>query len=695
MGDVKAADYHEIAKPASPRISPDGETVAFVRTVPRDEESDEATIYTVPIDGGEPQRFTLAEGADADPRWSPEGDRLAFTSTRGADDDRQQLWVVPTGGGEAHQVTNVVGGVSSIAWSPDGERIAFVQQVSAADREEGRDMAVPDEYEPADHPDPRVIDRTVYRSMQRYFDGRRSHVYVVDADTTAGAEEPAIDRLTEGDADFGAPEWGDDETLYFTESIGEDPDDSLDLAIHAHDTATAEQERVHTTSGWTTELAATEDGRIAFTYVDPDRASLQQPEVHVFDGATSAATSLSADLDRGVGYDATPHWGPDAKTVYFTTGDEGEVAVWHAPGDASGAPRRLLRQGTISGLHVGGPRGAGPEDVVAVVSMSEWDHPGDIFAYQAGRDALTRLTELNGSYLSERTVAEPEELRFESGQGEVHGWVLTPPDFDEHVAYPLVVEVHGGPHSMWTTSGTMWLEFQTLAARGYVVFWSNPRGSAGYGREHLQASERDWGDVTLTDVLAGVETITARPYVDAETVFLTGGSFGGFMTGWAVGDTDRFTAAVAQRGVYDLTGFYGSTDGAYKLVEGDFDTVPWEEADWLWEQSPSGHAHAVETPTLIIHAEDDTRTPICTAELFHRILRKHGVETRFVRYPREGHELSRSGEPAHVVDRIERIARWFDGYSPHHDVPKALERPEGAGLSSAADEDASNDNTDP
>jgi dipeptidyl aminopeptidase/acylaminoacyl peptidase len=212
----------------------------------------------------------------------------------------------------------------------------------------------------------------------------------------------------------------------------------------------------------------------------------------------------------------------------------------------------------------------------------------------------------------------------------------------------------------------------------------------------MQAIERDWGAVTLSDVMAGVETVADRPSVDETNAFLTGGSFGGFMTAWAVGQTDYFRAAVSQRGVYDLTGFYGSTDAAYKLVEGDFDTAPSEEPEWLWEQSPTGHADAVDTPTLLIHSEDDTRTPVCTAELYHRLLRKNGVETRFVRYPREGHELSRSGEPGHVVDRIERIVRWFDGYSEHHDAPRALDRPDDEGLSAAdgdSDEEAGEDGT--
>jgi Dipeptidyl aminopeptidases/acylaminoacyl-peptidases len=203
----------------------------------------------------------------------------------------------------------------------------------------------------------------------------------------------------------------------------------------------------------------------------------------------------------------------------------------------------------------------------------------------------------------------------------------------------------------------------------------------------MRAIERDWGTVTLTDVLAGVEQVTSRPYVDETNVFLTGGSFGGFLTAWAVGQTDRFEAAVAQRGVYDLTGFYGSTDGAYKLVEGDYDTTPTEEPGFLWEQSPVAHADEVETPTLIVHADRDYRTPANTAELFYRVLRKHGVDTRMVRYPREGHELSRSGEPDHVVDRIERILRWFDGYSDHHEAGRALDRPAGAGLTGGEGDD--------
>ncbi|EMA60256.1 S9 family peptidase [Halorubrum lipolyticum] len=693
MERVTATDYHDIAKPADPRLSPDGDRVAFLRREPVDDETTESTVSLADLadrDGGAPRRLTLAEGTDAEPRWSPSGDRIAFTSTRGAADDRQQLWVLPLAGGEARRLTDAVGGVSEIAWSPDGERLAFVQSVTADDRETDRDLSVPEGYEPDDHPDPRVVDRTVYRTGQRYVDGRRSHVYVVDADApvdgaTGGDPAAGVERVTDGDADFGAPEWGDAETLYFTERVGDDPDDSVEIAIRARDFETGETERVHATTGWDAALAATDDGRVAFTHAEPERVSMRQTDLRVLDRESGAVTDLTADLDRGVGRAVAPQWGPDDATLYFATPDEGATALWHVPGDGSETPERLCRPGAVSGGTVGGDAGAGPEEVTVAFAASEWDHPGDAFVYDAGTGETTRVTELNADYLTEREIGEPEEVRFESDGTEIQGWVLTPPEFDPgdgaENQFPLAVEIHGGPHAMWSTAGTMWHEFQTLAARGYVVFWSNPRGSTGYGEAFMQAIERDWGAVTLTDVMAGVETVAERPYVDETNAFVTGGSFGGFMTAWTVGQTDYFRAAVSQRGVYDLTGFYGSTDAAYKLVEGDFDTVPSEEPGWLWAQSPTGHAHEVDTPTLLVHSEDDTRTPICTAELYHRILRKNGVDTRFVRYPREGHELSRSGEPAHVVDRIERIARWFDGYSEHHDAPRALDRPDEEGLS--------------
>ena len=684
MQPVTAADHYDIATPADPRLSPDGERVAFLRRQPIDERSSESTVYVVDVDGGAPRRLTLPGGTAAEPRWSPSGDRIAFTATRGAD-DRRQLWVLPTDGGEARRVTDVVGDVSAIAWAPDGDRIAFVQSVTEADRAADRDLSVPEGYEPDDRPDPRVIERTVYRSGGAFFDGRRSGVYLVDAAATVdGAradDEPTVDRVTGPDADFGGPAFGDDGTLYYWASVGADPDDEDLVAIHALDPNAGVPERIHTTTSWRPPIAATADGRVAFTHIDPDRASLRQTDLHVLDRESGTATDVTAGIDRGVGAGTVPQWGPDEETLYFATPDEGATALWHVPGDGAVAPKRLLREGTVSGVTVGGEPGTRPDEVRLAIARSEWDHPGDVFVHEAG--ATTRLTRLNESYLADRPVRKPEELWVESERGPVHGWMLSPPgaDADDGVdTSPLVVQIHGGPHTMWSAAGSTWHEFRTLAARGYVVLWLNPAGSAGYGAAHWEAVDGNWGETIMRDVLAGVDRVTDRASVDGSNAFLTGGSVGGFVAAWTVGHTDRFRAAVTQRGIYDLAGMYGSTDGAYKLIEGDLDADPATDAAWLADRSPAAHVESVDTPTLLMHAEDDTRTPIHTAELYYRLLRKQGVETRLVRYPREGHGLSRTGEPGHVVDRIERIARWFDGYSDHHDVPTALDRPDGAGL---------------
>ncbi|WP_049969181.1 S9 family peptidase [Haladaptatus cibarius] len=666
METIHANEYHDIVKASDPQVAPDGERVAFVRSVPEDGEGYESTIHVVPLGGGEPTQFTISEGVDSSPRWSPSGDRLAFVSTRGADDDRPQLWVLPTAGGEARQVTDVAGGVSQLAWSPDGTRIAFVQQSTEDDREKERDISLNgEEYEP-ETPDPRVIDRKVYRAGQRYFDGKRSHVYTADLD------DDSVSRLTDGDFDFSGPEWGDETTLYYGVKREGDPDDNIIVDIVAYDTDSGEEETLFQTSGWGASMAATEDGRIAYVYSPEENATLRQSEIKLFDRATEETVTLTESLDRTLSN--PPQWDADEERVYFGTPDEGDYVIWRVAGDGSDEPQQVVGEGHITDFSVGA-------DAIAY-AKSEWDHPGDVFVSTPGGAETHRLTRLNAEYLDERAVGQPEELWFESDDGtEVQGWVLTPPDFDSDEQYPLVVEIHGGPHSMWSTTGTMWHEFQTLAAQGYVVFWSNPRGSTGYGEEHMAAIERGWGTVDYDDVMAGTDAIAEREYVDTDNMFVTGGSYGGYLTSWIIGQTDRFKGAVTQRGVYELNSFYGSTD-AFKLIEWDFDTTPWEEPEFLWERSPMAHVQNVTTPTLVVHSDNDFRVPVNNAEMLYLLLKKNDVETRLVRYPREGHELSRSGEPGHVVDRLERIVRWFDGYSDYHEVPTALERGDD-GLSAA------------
>ncbi len=691
-----AADYADLVRVGSPAVSPDGSTVAYVLRRPRGDTTTDASVFVVPASGGDPRRFTVSDGVDATPTFSPSGDRLAFTSTRG-DDDRAQLSVLPTDGGEARPVTNVPGGVQHIEWSPDGTRLAFVSESTADERERGVDCDAAD-YE-RETPDPRVVDRLVYRRAAAYLDGTRRHVYVVDVDTegddAADGHSHEVARLTDGDRDHTAPTWGDDETLYYAVSRrrdGGDPDDAIEFELVAHDVSRVDGADAdddgdepdhddpvrHVTWGesWTPTLAATDDGRVAYLHTPTDDGPPVHADVVVVTCATGEETVVTADLDRTVLPDRGFSWDPAFESFYAVTPDEGDFVVRRfriGEGESGESIESVehevvLGEGAVDGLAVGADS--------VVVTKSAADHPGDAFAVDAS-GSERRLTAVNTDFLSSRTLAVPEEVWFESDAGPVQGWLLLPPEGtrsgDDREQVPLVVEIHGGPHAMWSTSGTMWHEFQTLAARGYAVFWCNPRGSLGYGEAFTKAIQRDWGAVTARDVLAGVDAVCEREEIDESHLFLTGGSFGGYMTAWLVGHDDRFRAAVAQRGVYDLTSFYGSSD-AFKLVEWDFETTPSDDAAFLWEHSPVSAAHEVTTPTLVLHATEDFRVPVNNAELLYLLLKKGGVDTRLVRYPREGHELSRSGEPAHVVDRLERIARWFDGYSDYHDVPRALDR---------------------
>ncbi|MFB6111703.1 MAG: prolyl oligopeptidase family serine peptidase [Halobacteriaceae archaeon] len=680
MDRIASRDYHDIASVGDPQLHPDGDRVAFVRSEPDGSDEYESTIYIAPLGGGEARRFTAAEGADSQPRWSPNGSRLAFVSAdRGEEEPSAQLWIMPTDGGEAERVTDVVGGVSNITWSPDGSKIAFTQSVRAAEREEGYDLETDEEYE-REEPDPRLIDRLVYRQGQSYRDGAHSHVYVYDVETgSVEGVTPGIDEDADLEYDYTGPTFSDSGTLHYAVCRAPDPDDSYEYDVDAYDLAAEEAETLFTTTGWPI-VRAHESGAIAYAYRPEDRATMRQTQLKVYDPETDEHVTPTAALDRTIN---GVEWAPDGDSLFVLTPDEGGVVVRRLPLEEAAEDDVVLGGGRhVTGLDVG-------EDAIAV-AQSEWDHPGDIFAATPAGEEEVRLTRVNDEYLAEKAVAEPEEIRFDSEGAEgLQGWLLTPPDFDPEEEYPLIVEIHGGPHVMWTTSGTMWHEWQSLAAAGYCVFWSNPRGSTGYGEEHTMAIYRDWGDVTLTDVMAGVETVTDRPYIDEDDAFVTGGSFGGYMVGWTVGQTDFFKGACAQRGVYDFASFYGSTD-AFKLIEGDYGATPWEEPGFLWEQSPVANAGDVETPTLVVHSEYDFRVPVNNGEMFYLFLKKNDVDTRLVRYPREGHELSRSGEPDHVVDRLERIRRWFDGYSDHKDVPPALEREPEEGLD-LGDEDEDGD----
>lgn len=642
---VEASDYHDIVTASSPSLSPDGETVAFVHQQPETDESYAETIFTVSLTEESVRRYTLSTHVDSEPRWSPSGSSLAFVSDRSGG---KEVWVMPTDGGEARQVTDVVGAVSNIRWSPDGTSLAFVQATTEAERTDGHDCAHDPEYE-RETDDPLVTRRFVYREHGEYRQGRRRHVYTVDVD------DGTVTRVTNGDYDFENPSWGGETTLYYTVKRTGNPEDTLTHDIVRYDLSDGDAETVCQTTGWLPTYDVDDEGRIAYRHsVDNEPGpSMYKTNLKVYDPDTGETTTPTQGFDRRIYRDCTPQWGPDG-SVYFLYPDRGEVNIGRVDPETTSPETVLTTGGHIHEMDV--------TSQGIALTQSDWAYPSDVFVADFD-GAIDRLTNLNDSYLEARSIAEPEEHWFESDDGtQIQGWILTPPSearTNVEGSPPLIVEIHGGPSIMWSTSGTMWHEFQLLAAAGYTLFWCNPRGSTGYGEEHSLAIAEDWGRIDFTDIVSGVESVVERDDV-GDRQFVTGGSYGGFMTAWAITHTDRFDAAVAQRGVYDQMAQFAGTD-TYHSPERQLG-LPWKDPETYLDASPTAHVEGVTTPTLLVHSERDYRVPIHNADTLYRYLKKVGVEVELVRYPREGHELSRSGEPKHVVDRLERIRGWFDSH---------------------------------
>ena len=260
-------------------------------------------------------------------------------------------------------------------------------------------------------------------------------------------------------------------------------------------------------------------------------------------------------------------------------------------------------------------------------------------------------------------MQDVHELRFESPNGQIQGWYLLPLNYEKGERYPLALNIHGGPHVAWGFSTkSMWHEWQFHAARGYAVFYCNPSGSGGYGEAFMRKLHAAWGPVAMTDIMAGVDALLELGIADGKRMAITGGSFGGYMTAWIITHTSRFKAAVSQRGVYNITSFYGTSDVPL-LMSNEFDAEPWEDHDVYWDNSPLKYAADIKTPLLLIHSENDFRVPIEQAEqLFAWVRRATDTPIRMLRYPREGHELSRSGEPGHRISRLNEMIEWFDRY---------------------------------
>ncbi|MBA2301688.1 MAG: S9 family peptidase [Acidobacteria bacterium] len=671
---------------ADPQISPDGSQVAFVR-VDANEKADsyDTSIWIAGTAGKEPARRLTGGTRDITPRWSPDGGRLAFVRTEEKDGKIQpaQIHVMSMAGGEARAVTDIPRGAGAPAWSPDGTVIAFSSSARADDLAVKSDKEKADEKNPAKaerKSDVRVITRAVYRANGvpgfGYVDpDRPAHLWTVDiggpSTTAAALSKPK--PVTTGEFGAGNHSWSPDGAqLYFVADRRSEPYYLPgDSDLYAVDRNGGEPRRVVSIDGGIGAYTVAPDGkRIAFfgTLNGTPERSYSQSDLWVVDTPGATPRNLTADYDfdadGGIGGDqraprgahpSRPVWDRDSRSIFIRVGVQGNADLVRVDGSSG----RVMPPPAKKNQDVMSFTADRDGDTFALV-ISTPTRVGDLFV--ADGDAEPRkLTTFNDDLFNQLTLTEPEEIWYSSFDGrKIQGWILKPPSFDAARKYPLVVQIHGGPHSAYGNTFTH--EFLWMAAKGYVVLYTNPRGSSNYGQDFGNIIQFAYPGDDYKDIMAGVDEVVKKGYVDPNRMGVTGGSGGGLLTNWTVTQTNRFKAAVSQRDISDWSNFWYTAD--FTLFRQTwFRKPPFQDPADFARRSPITYVEKIQTPLMFILGDEDWRTPPAAGgEDLFRALKFLKRETVMVRFPNENHELSRSGKPWHRIERLQHIVGWFDRF---------------------------------
>ncbi|MDP6823253.1 MAG: S9 family peptidase [Dehalococcoidia bacterium] len=635
---------------SAPSLSPDGQRLAFARsTISAETHETDSRVMVKDSAGGEASRFTSGPG-DSFPKWSPGGGLIAFM--REDDDGRNQVWVIPANGGEAWQITTRIRGVVDYAWSPDSSRIVVSADVPDPD-EPGPGSADYDE----DIPHSRSVKRIRYQYDSVGWRGEMyRHLFVVDVES---CEER---QITDGVWDDMAPVWSPDGSRIAFVS-GRRPDS---------DTRWRSEGYVIPADGGPAECWSGDLGSVSGLGWSPDSTHLCAV-VTELDGAYVGAQSYQGivallgpgkDPEFLTHEDAAPdslspptfraielNWGGDDQIRFLAT-HRGQSALYAVP--ASGGPVVVLAaaRGTLSAI----AHSASGSAITAVLSTP--DSPPRIAL--ADGDSWSAVTDDNREFFTSHPPATMEKFTLEREGFGIESRVMLPPDFDPSRQYPLLLEIHGGPNGAFLDS--FMPDHHMMATNGYVVLAVNPRGSSTYGMDFMTAVFDDWGGEDYEDIMAAVDEIASRPYIDADRMGLHGYSYGGFMTTWTIGHDNRFKAALAGAPVTNLSSFYGTSDIGVSFGERQISGRRMDELDKYLFRSPISYAETVDTPVLIIHGETDVRVPMEQSEQYYVTLKRLGKTVEFVRFPNFSHLSKRAGHPVLRQEYGDRMLAWFDGY---------------------------------
>ncbi len=645
---ITPEDYFAFEFLSDPHISPDGKQIAYVVTkVDRAQNRRNSAIWMVKTEGAHaPWQFTTSPQSASAPRWSPDGNSLAFLSSRPAADagpqtepPRPQVYLLSLNGGEAQRVTNLKNGINSFQWSPDGTRLAVVSRIGPSDnRPENKNRS-----------DVRHYKDIRYKfNDSGWFDDRRSHLWVVEVKTGVAKQ------LTEGDDwNDNDPQWSPDGTkiAFVSNRTGKEYADNRNAdvwVIAATGGALvkiSDHEESDSSPRWSS------DGKtLAFVGAIRER---EHPKIWLAPATGGRASTLAAN-----GLDLIPaglDWSGDGRALFFEAGVKGETHLFRVD-----LASKAIAQVT-SGARAARSFDFNDQTKKMAYAANDFKHLDDLYIADLDGKNERQLTHLNEALWRQLKLADVERFTYKSADNwDIDGFIVKPVGWQEGKKYPLILNVHGGPAGMY---GVDWYqEFQVYAARGYGVLFTNPRGSTGYGEKFERGIVGEWGGKDYLDVMNGVDAALKRyAWIDGERLGVTGGSYGGFMTNWIVGHTSRFKAAVTLRSVVNFISDEGTRDGAYGH-KSDFNGNLFEQFELYWDRSPLKYAKNVKTPTLILHSDNDFRVPLEQGEQWFRALKHFGVTTEIVMFPRENHNLTRTGEPKHLVESLNWQLYWFERF---------------------------------
>ncbi len=654
-------DLFKIKLLGDPQIAPDGKTIAFVQTT-TDFEKDKyvSHIWLAPSDASAPPtQFTFGAGKDRAPRWSPDGKRIAFLSNRD-DEKSEQLYLISLDGGEAIRLTTDANKPSPALWSPDGMLIAYTAKVIAkeAKAENGK----------REDSDVAAYTRLLYKSdSEGLWDYGWRQIFVVLTAEEAGGREQGAKQLTRGNFHHVEPAWSpDSKTIAFAanRSLRADETNITDLWTVAAKGVAAKQ--LTKSKGPIHSPAYSPDGKwLAFIGHENEFKRVTQTHVYVMPAKGGRAKKITMAFDRGYGntmlsdlraapegFGPAPIWSRDSKTVYFLATDGGTTQIFAAP--AKGGKVKAVTSGAHMVFDFSYATAA---NRFALVS-SDALNPNDLFVSDP-RGSRKRVTKVNADWIAAVELSRPERFASKNEGRTVEGWLLKPSGWKKSKKYPALLEIHGGPHTAF--GAAYFHEMQVLAASGYAVIFTNPRGSTGHGQEFLKAVCQDWGGGDYRDLMAAVDAaLKKNPWINKNRLGVLGGSYGGYMTSWIVTHTPRFKAAISERALNNWYSFNGTSDiGAFFGPDSEIGGDIWEKPEEYLAHSPIAHVQNCKTPTLILHCEKDFRCPIEQGEQFYIALKKLRVPVEFVRFPDESHNMSRAGKPRHRRERLERMVAWF------------------------------------